>query len=41
MNSLSSEHHPEDTLEAKPVWPGSEPPSAEPEFSLQDAAHTW
>lgn len=34
MNSLSSEHHPEDILEAKPVWPESEPPSADPELSL-------
>lgn len=41
MNPLSSEHHTEDTLEAKLVWADSEPPSADPELSLQDAAHTW
>lgn len=41
MNSLSSEHHTEDTLEAKPVWADIEPPNADSELSLQDAAHTW
>lgn len=42
MNSkLASKHHTEDTLEAKPVWADSEPPSADPELSLQDAAHAW
>lgn len=42
MNSrLSSEHHTEHTLEAKPVWADSEAPSADAELSLQDAAHVW
>lgn len=40
MNSLFSEHHTEETLEAKPVWADSQPPSADPELSLQDAALT-
>lgn len=40
MNSrLASKHHTEDTLEAKAVWADSEPPSADQELSLQDAAH--
>lgn len=31
---LSSEHHTEDTLKAKPAWADSEPPSPNPELFL-------
>ena len=39
-STLSSEHCTQDALEANPVWADSEPPSAEPELSLQHADRT-